>query len=399
MRLPLILAAMVLAGCASTPEPAVLGETAVLSSTGEQAPSPALTAVPSPSASQEPVTFDGYRTTEISTLDPQLADDAGSIDFVENLFVSLTSRDPESLEFVPEAATSWQVSDDGLVYTFELRPDIPWVRHDPDTGDTEQVLDEAGNPRFVTAHDFAYAIKRACDPNLGSYYSSVVAPLIKGCEAVLYADVPAHVPQLASDVVSFDEIENLFMNLTDRDPETLELVPEVAESWQVSDDGLVYTFKLRTDIPWVRHDPDTGETRQVLDEAGKPRTVTAHDFAYAIKRACDPDVGSYYSAVVAPLIKGCEEVLYAEDPAAIPPELVEAIGVRAGGRHAGHRAGVSGQLLSVDDAHVDAGGDASVGRRGARRSLDRAGQALSPTAASCCTSGSVGFAAACGATR
>ena len=116
--------------------------------------------------------------------------DVVSIDYIENLFVNLTSRDPETLELVPEAAESWQVSDDGLVYTFKLRTDIPWVHHDPDTGETEQVLDEAGNPRFVTAHDFAYAIKRACDPNLGSYYSTVVAPLIKGCEAVLYADDP-----------------------------------------------------------------------------------------------------------------------------------------------------------------------------------------------------------------
>lgn len=34
------------------------------------------------------------------------------------------------------------------------------------------------------------------------------------------------------------------------------------------DDGLVYTFTLRTDIPWVRHDPERGETEQVLDEGG-----------------------------------------------------------------------------------------------------------------------------------
>jgi oligopeptide transport system substrate-binding protein len=117
--------------------------------------------------------------------------------------------------------------------------------------------------------------------------------------------------------------------LTNFDPETLELVPEAATDWQSSKDGLLYTFTLRTDIPWVRHDPETGETAQVLDENGNPRTVTAHDFVYGIKRACDPNLGSYYSSVVAPVIKGCEAVLYADDPANIPAELVEAIGVSA----------------------------------------------------------------------
>jgi len=142
-------------------------------------------------------------------------------------------------------------------------------------------------------------------------------------------EVPTLDPQLADDGLSVNHIESLFMNLTGRDPESMELVPEAATSWRSSDDGLVYTFTLRTDIPWVRHDPETGETEQVLDGEGSPRTVTAHDFVYAVKRACDPNLGSYYSSVVAPLIEGCEAVLFAEDPATIPPELVEAIGVSA----------------------------------------------------------------------
>ena len=50
---------------------------------------------------------------------------------------------------------------------------------------TTQEVDDEGNPRFVTANDFVYGIKRACDPNIGSYYSSVIAPLIKGCADVL----------------------------------------------------------------------------------------------------------------------------------------------------------------------------------------------------------------------
>jgi len=179
---------LMIAIAACGPAPASVEETEVVPSTEAQIPPP------SPAAPAEPVTLDSYATSEIPTLDPQLADDVLSVNFVENLFVNLTNLAPDGRELLPEAATGWQGSEDGLAYTFKLRTDIPWVQHDPETGETRQVLDNDGNPRFVTAHDFAYAIKRACDPNLGSYYSGVIAPVIKGCEAVLYFEDPTAVP-------------------------------------------------------------------------------------------------------------------------------------------------------------------------------------------------------------
>lgn len=47
--------------------------------------------------------------------------------------------------------------------------------------------------------------------------------------------------------------------------------PAAAESYTVSDDGLVYTFTLRQDAKWSDGEP-----------------VTAHDFEYGMKRLCDP---------------------------------------------------------------------------------------------------------------
>jgi oligopeptide transport system substrate-binding protein len=148
-----------------------------------------------------PVTYDLYDTSDIPTLDPQVAEDATSINYIENLFVHLTNYDLETSEVVPEAATSWEISEDGLVYTFDIRTDIPWVRHNPVTGETVQEVDEEGNPRFVTAYDFAYGIKRACDPNIGSYYSSVVAPQISGCSEVLNYEDPTAIPQDLLDAI------------------------------------------------------------------------------------------------------------------------------------------------------------------------------------------------------
>ena len=79
----------------------------------------------------------------------------------------------------------------------------------------------------------------------------------------------------------------------------------------------------------MRYNPVSGETTQEVDADGNPRFVTASDFVYGIKRACDPNIGSYYSTVVAPQIEGCADVLNYEDPANIPQELVDAIGVSA----------------------------------------------------------------------
>ena len=143
------------------------------------------------------------------------------------------------------------------------------------------------------------------------------------------SDIPELDPQLATDTTSVDYIENLFVALTNYDLETSEIVPEAATAWTISDDGLTYTFTIRTDIPWVNHNPVTGETVQETDADGNPLFLTANDFVYGIKRACDPAIGSYYSSIIAPQIAGCLDVLQYEDPEAVPAELVDAIGVSA----------------------------------------------------------------------
>jgi len=135
-------------------------------------------------AMPEMVTMDGYSTTDIPTLDPQLAEDVVSINYIEDLFVHLTNYDLETADIIPEAATDWEISEDGLTYTFNIRTDIPWVKHNPVTGDITQETDADGNPQFVTADDFVYAIQRACKPTTGSYYSGIIAGVVKGCNDV-----------------------------------------------------------------------------------------------------------------------------------------------------------------------------------------------------------------------
>jgi oligopeptide transport system substrate-binding protein len=156
----------------------------------------------------DPITLVQSLTTDIPTLDPALADDTVSVDWIENLFVNLTNYDLVTADVVPEAATSWEISDDGLTYTFNLRTDIPWVYHNPVTGETTQVTDDEGNPRFVTASDFEYGIKRACNPNIGSYYSSIIAPIIDGCLAVLNYEDPTNIPDEVIDAIAVTAVDD-----------------------------------------------------------------------------------------------------------------------------------------------------------------------------------------------
>lgn len=134
------------------------------------------------------IIYYGASTIGYPELDPQKAADSVSIDYIENLFVTLTNADLENNSIIPEAATSWEISEDGLIYVFYLREDIPWVFHNPITGETRQVLDPEGKPRFVIAQDFVNSIFRICSPELAQSYSSNIGPLISGCQDLLFSE-------------------------------------------------------------------------------------------------------------------------------------------------------------------------------------------------------------------
>lgn len=85
-------------------------------------------------------------------------------------------------------------------------------------------------------------------------------------------------PATATGVPESHILDNLFEGLTAYQPRTLDPIPGVAESWSVSSDGLVYTFKLRTNARWS----DGVE-------------VTAQDFVLSWVRALSPKTASEYA--------------------------------------------------------------------------------------------------------
>ncbi|MBQ7468839.1 MAG: peptide ABC transporter substrate-binding protein [Pseudobutyrivibrio sp.] len=84
-------------------------------------------------------------------------------------------------------------------------------------------------------------------------------------------------PQQATDGTSFEVIADYTDGLMQMDPDG-NPVNAIAESYELSDDGRTYTFKLRQDAKWSNGTP-----------------VTAADFVFAWQRAVDPAVASEYA--------------------------------------------------------------------------------------------------------
>ena len=127
-------------------------------------------------------------------------------------------------------------------------------------------------------------------------------------EAVLRLAGPGYAsalnPQQADQAETITLAGNLFMQLLQFDAQSRQFVPEVATGWQVSEDGQTYTFSLRGDIPWVAVGAD-GELRQVLDEQGVPRFVTAADFVAAIEQICSGAISTQYAQALSASIANC----------------------------------------------------------------------------------------------
>ena len=100
----------------------------------------------------------------ILTLDPIYAKDLPHIWACNQVFNSLVAFD-DKMNLVPMVAKSWDISDDGLTYTFHLRDDVQFHH---DTCFYQSALRQTQGPRYVTAQDFVYSFNRVVDKTLNS---------------------------------------------------------------------------------------------------------------------------------------------------------------------------------------------------------------------------------------
>ncbi len=96
-----------------------------------------------------------------SELDPHIITGLPEINVVSTLFEGLVDEDPVDLHPVPGVAESWEVSADGLSYTFHLRANARWSNGAP-----------------VTAQDFVGSIRRVLTRTLGADYATMLYVLV-----------------------------------------------------------------------------------------------------------------------------------------------------------------------------------------------------------------------------
>ena len=84
------------------------------------------------------------------TMDPALNSASDGATYILHAFTGLLSIDKNS-DVVPGLAEKWEHSDDGLTWTFHLRPDLKW-----------------SDGTDLTAEDFVYSWKRLADPALAA---------------------------------------------------------------------------------------------------------------------------------------------------------------------------------------------------------------------------------------
>lgn len=111
--------------------------------------------------------------TPVQSLDPQQATDGTSFEVIANFTDGLMQMDADG-QAVNALAESYDLSEDGLTYTFHIREDANWSNGTP-----------------VTAADFVFAWQRAVDPNVASEYSYMLSDIgqIKNAAEIIAGEV------------------------------------------------------------------------------------------------------------------------------------------------------------------------------------------------------------------
>ena len=111
--------------------------------------------------------------TPVESLDPQQATDGTSFEVIANFMDGLMQMDADG-QAVNALAESYELSEDGLTYTFHIREDANWSNGTP-----------------VTSADFIFAWQRAVDPAVASEYAYMLSDIgqIKNAAEIIAGDL------------------------------------------------------------------------------------------------------------------------------------------------------------------------------------------------------------------
>ncbi len=102
--------------------------------------------------------------SEPTDLDPHIVSELAAAKVIQSLFEPLVTFEPVTLAPKPALAERWDISPDGLTYTFHLRADAKWSNGEP-----------------ITAQDCVDSFRRILTPSLGANYASFLY-LLRGAE-------------------------------------------------------------------------------------------------------------------------------------------------------------------------------------------------------------------------
>ena len=156
---------------------------------------------------------------EPETLDPNKNTSVDGATYITHVFEGLMKLDKDG-KIVSGAAKSYEVSEDGLVYTFKIRDDAKW-----------------SDGTDLTADSFVYSWRRLVDPLTASDYNYMI-DMVKNANEIMDSKM--------------DKSE---LGIKALDPKTLEVTLSVATPYFLEITAFPATYPLREDI--VEANPDT----------------------------------------------------------------------------------------------------------------------------------------------
>ncbi|WP_242527241.1 peptide ABC transporter substrate-binding protein [Ktedonosporobacter rubrisoli] len=118
-------------------------------------------------ANKQVFTISETGISDFDTLDPALAHDTASINAIQMMFTGLVQLD-DKLQVHPQLARSWEMGDDGLTWTFHLRPNLKF-----------------SDGTALTSADVAYSIDRSLQPKTQSRIAPIYLGLVKDSDKLL----------------------------------------------------------------------------------------------------------------------------------------------------------------------------------------------------------------------
>ena len=107
------------------------------------------------------------------------------------------------------------------------------------------------------------------------YWGQTVAPTDNTLHYISGSEIESLDPAVTNSQVDARILVALYDGLVEYHPKTMEPIPAIAESWEISPDGTEYLFHLRKNAKFSNGDP-----------------ITANDFVYTVRRGFSPELAS-----------------------------------------------------------------------------------------------------------